>query len=72
MKNTADSLDSIWDKLLSRQPALIAEAFRSLAQEDQESVRIHLRRMAEEPGWQPEQRASAQAALRAIDKESIE
>jgi hypothetical protein len=70
MKNTADSLESLWDKLLSRQPALIEEAFQSLAQEDQQAVLAHLIRMSEEPGWQPEQRASARAALRVIEEKT--
>lgn len=57
------SLESVWESLLSRQPELIWEVFGSLSEEQRQAVLEHLIRMVREPGWQPEQRISAQAAL---------
>jgi hypothetical protein len=61
--NPEDVLETLWDRLLSRQPEQVREAFDSLAPGEQAAVRAHLERMASEPGWHPQQRASAQAAL---------
>ena len=58
-----DTLETLWDRLLSRQPAEILAAFERLPVSEQAAVLAHLRRMAEEDGWQPGQRASAKAAL---------
>lgn len=64
-----DPLQQVWDKLLSRQPALIRAAFAGLNAADQEAVLAHLRRMASEEGWAAAQRQSAQAALAALAPE---
>jgi hypothetical protein len=61
-------LDSLWDKLLSRRPELIRAAFEGLSPSEQGSVLAHLGRMTSEPGWHPEQRASASAALIALEQ----
>ena len=61
-----DPLEILWDSLLSRQPAQIRAAYASLTGAEQQAVLNHLRRMAQEPGWNPEQRKSAQAALDAL------
>ena len=67
MKNEFhNSLDHLWSNLLSRQPALIREAFEGLNPSEQQSIIGHLRKMAYEAGWQPEQRLSAQAALNVL------
>jgi len=67
MKNESHkSLDRLWSNLLSRQPALIREAFEGLSPSEQQSIIDHLRKMAHEAGWQPEQRLSAQAALNVL------
>jgi hypothetical protein len=58
-----DPLELIWDNLLSRQADFIRPAFASLSEQDQQTVLAHLQRMVTEPGWQPEQRISAKAAL---------
>jgi hypothetical protein len=58
--------ESIWELLLSRDPKRILLAFESLQPEQKKAVRKHLQKMVAEPGWQPEQRISAQAALDAI------
>jgi hypothetical protein len=61
-----DSPEQLWDQLLSRQPDQIVAAYLRLAVAEQAYVVRHLERMAAEPGWYPEQRLSAQAALAAI------
>lgn len=61
-----DSLETFWDNLLSRDPALIRAAFSSLDKESQKMVLAHLERMVSEDGWHAEQVKSAQAALDAI------
>jgi hypothetical protein len=67
MKNESySSLEILWCNLLSRQPALIREAFDVLNKSEQEIVITHLHKMASEAGWQPEQRLSAQAALKVL------
>jgi hypothetical protein len=59
-------LEILWDHLLSRQPDQVREAFTGLSEDEKKDVLAHLKRMVEEPDWHPEQRASAQAALDAI------
>lgn len=59
-------LEDLWDALLSRQADQVRAAFRTLNAEQQRAVRLHLQRMTTEPGWHPEQRISAQAALEAL------
>lgn len=66
MHEENDPLEILWDALLSRQPRRVRAAFDSLTTAEQQSILAHLRRMAEEPGWHPEQQRSAQAALEAI------
>lgn len=56
----------IWDMLHSRQPAMIEKAFTSLESDQKKAVMDHLQILVAEPGWQPEQRVSAQAALDTI------
>ena len=55
--------ENIWEMLLSRQPVMIEKAFSSLESDQQKAVMSHLRSMVTEPGWQTDQRVSAQAAL---------
>jgi len=59
-------LEKLWDDLLSRQANTIQSAFKSLQPSERRNVKAHLERMASEPGWHPEQRISANAALEAI------
>lgn len=61
-----DPLERLWDNLLSRQPDQIRLVFSGLTVDEQQAIRTHLLRMVEEPGWHPEQRISARAALDAI------
>jgi hypothetical protein len=66
--STPMDLESLWGNLLSRKPELIRAAFDRLNPSEQQSVLAHLNRMASEPGWHPEQRASALAALQALEQ----
>lgn len=61
-------LESAWDNVLSRDPALIRLAYAALDEESQENVLAHLYRMSHEPGWHPEQVQSALAALQALEE----
>jgi hypothetical protein len=61
------NLEQLWNDLLSRENRLILKAFTILDKESQQAVLQHLSRMSEEPGWHPEQRISAKAALRVLD-----
>jgi hypothetical protein len=65
-----EQLEVLWNDLLSRKPELIRAAFASLDTPNQEDVLAHLQRMVSEAGWQPEQRASAKAAIQALGTQS--
>lgn len=58
-----------WEMLLSRDAQWILAAFGSLEPDQQKIVLEHLHKMVAEPGWQPGQRISAQAALDVITQE---
>lgn len=60
-------LENLWKNLLSRQPEQVRAVFGSLRTGEQKAVLAHLKRMAEEADWHPEQRKSAQAALRLLE-----
>ncbi len=62
----SDSVTHFWDALLSREPERIRRVFQPLDQAARKSVIGHLRRMATEEGWHPEQRLSALAAIDAV------
>ncbi len=66
MDDTSDPLEKLWDDLLSRQENQIRAAYQELTSEEQDAVLEHLQRMVSEPGWHPEQRLSAHAALRVL------
>lgn len=63
-------LEQLWDELLSRKPERVRAAYNSLDQPDQKTVLTHLQHMATEVGWQPEQRQSALAAIKALERQS--
>lgn len=69
MAATFSSDEHFWDNLLSRDPHLILEAFRTLDNPSRQAVLKHLHSMSEEDGWLPQQRDSALVALEAIEKE---
>ncbi len=66
MNKAPDQLEQLWNQLLSRQPRTIKAAYTALLPADQKAVLAHLQRMTSEPGWQPEQRISAEAALKVL------
>jgi hypothetical protein len=72
MSSTPKDPEELWNALLSRQPELVRTTFASLDLSSQKLVLAHLERMAKEAGWQPEQSASAEAALRALENQSHE
>lgn len=68
MSDDSQFLTALWDALLSRQEQQICTAFASLSAAEQAAIRAHLRRMVTEPGWQLEQRRSAQIALNVLHR----
>ena len=63
---STDSLEKLWSNLLSHQPDRVRAAFTDLNPTEKKSVLDHLNRMATEPGWHPEQQASARLALNCV------
>jgi hypothetical protein len=68
MEDPSESLEAIWDSLLSRVPAQVRLAFSGLEPKEQQAILEHLRKMSTEPAWHPEQARSAEAALKALEK----
>jgi hypothetical protein len=66
MNQDQQPMENVWDKLLSRDTKQVLEIFATLDEIEQQAVLDHLRRMVQEPGWHPEQRLSAQTALKAL------
>jgi hypothetical protein len=66
MEDPVFPFEELWERLLSGEPGQIREAFALLGADEQAAVFAHLERMVSEEGWQPGQRASAQAALEAL------
>lgn len=61
-------LEKTWDAILSRDKDAIQHGFDALDDESQKAVLQHLRKMATEVGWHPEQVRSAQIALRSLEQ----
>jgi hypothetical protein len=70
MDKPVDDLEQIWSDLLSRQTDVILLAFEQLDPTSRQTVIDHLRDMANDPGWQPEQRESALVALKTLEPPS--
>ena len=70
MSAEKNRFDNIWELLLSRDPVRILAVYDSLPPEQKRAVLEHLEKMTSEPGWQPEQRLSARAALDVIPEDS--
>ena len=68
-EGASSQIEHLWEQLLSRDGNAVLAAYSNLNPQEQSSVLAHLRRMAEEPGWHPEQRASALAALSVITQQ---
>jgi hypothetical protein len=58
-----------WESILSRDEMLIRSAYKTLNIEEKTAVISHLQRMVSEPGWHPEQCASALAALGTLQQD---
>ncbi len=69
MSEPQDPLEILWDAILSRQPKQIRAAFAPLKPAERNHLLAHLKRMANEEGWHPEQRKSAQIALDTLSAE---
>jgi hypothetical protein len=67
-----DPIEEFWNDILSRNAERTLKAFSTLNVNEQQSIYIHLQRMASEPGWNIEQVLSAQAALRVLNIENHE
>lgn len=67
MVSRPESLEELWDYLLSAEPEKVQLAFEQLDESEGQAVVTHLRRMVTEPGWQPGQRESARAALKILN-----
>ena len=63
-----DPVELFWDALLSRQPQRIRAVFAPLDPATRQAVLAHLHSMVTEDDWHPQQRVSAQAALKTIDE----
>ena len=63
-----DELEQFWDELLSEDPPRIVAAWSTLDANEKKVIHTHLIKMTSEDGWAEVQRASAQAALDAIDQ----
>lgn len=63
-----DTLEILWDGLLSRNTERIRAVYAGLDPDSQVEVLQHLERMTTEDGWHPEQRKSAKAALSALSR----
>lgn len=66
MNGLDEFLERLWDRLLSREPDKILEAFRELERSERVPILAHLQRMASEPDWHKEQKTSALAAIEAL------
>jgi hypothetical protein len=60
-------LEKTWDGILSRDEQKIQTTYLGLDVQNQHVVLEHLKKMATEPGWHPEQVKSARTALKAIE-----
>ena len=61
-------VEQLWDNLLSREVGKIKSSFQHLNQSEQNAIIEHLNRMTSEDGWHPEQKKSAQIALKEIEE----
>lgn len=65
-ENESSFFEKTWDAILSRKPKTIRSTFSHLDPSSQKVVMEHLKKMATEEGWHPEQVLSARAALDAL------
>jgi hypothetical protein len=63
-----NSIEDLWNELLSRDPIRIKNIFEDLGDRDRQAVIDHLKTMTSEEGWHSTQKRSARIALKAIEK----
>jgi len=61
------SLETLWARLLSQNPAQILRAWARLEAPERTAVLAHLREMTAGEGWHPGQRKAAQSALGVLE-----
>ena len=66
MPDFFDPVELFWENLLSRDLDQIQTAWDSIDHATQKQVLLHLQDMVEGGDWHPEQRASAEAALKVL------
>lgn len=59
-------IEALWGDLLSQEAGRIKTTFNRLLPAEQENILKHLKRMATESDWHPNQRVAAQAALQIL------
>jgi hypothetical protein len=59
-------IEALWGDLLSQEVVRIQTTFNRLLPAEQEKILRHLRRMASDSDWQPNQRIAAQTALQIL------
>jgi len=62
-----NSLEMIWDGLLSMKEDMVRWAFQQLEETERIHALTHLKRMAQEDGWHPLQKEAARTALGFIE-----
>jgi hypothetical protein len=62
-----DSIEKLWDDLLSRDAERIKQAYGQFNTDQQKEILDHLVKMTTKPGWHVEQKLSALAAIEAIN-----
>ena len=66
MIERSDTLEKIWNNLLSQHDERVKAAYSGLSPDERYAVMKHLIRMKEEEGWLENQRQSANIALEVI------
>jgi hypothetical protein len=66
MINDYLDIETLWGDLLSQEVERIKTTFNRLSSEEQEKILKHLKRMATDSDWHPNQRIAAQTALQIL------
>jgi phosphoglycolate phosphatase-like HAD superfamily hydrolase len=66
LSGAAQELEDLWGELFSGEAARVRKAWMSLTDDECQTILQHLRKMVDDPSYQPQQKESAAAALRLI------
>ncbi len=66
MNEPSNSIEQLWDAILSRQPQKIKAIFERQDHASRQNILAHLQKMTTEDAWHPEQCASAKTALNTL------